>query len=297
MNKITYKNKLGFPPTICIELHKFCNLKCLCCRSNASYNKKICLTFEDIKGLLNELSEHGKWRISITGGEPLLWKELSRLIELLYNLQFPFSLTTNGNCNENIITSIPLYLWKNGTVHISIDGNSEIHNYLRGKDSFENALFFMEKIDNFVPKVAVNTVLFTNPEIWIKNLLDILMKRNIHHWSIISPVKNGRWHEIDEKLCTTLTYQEQFEFIENTAKDSSLSIPLYKWNFSEKENIFRDTVCIEFDGNIRLPGYYKENKEYPHRPLIKTISINKKNASTEIAISVLNYIKSEKYIL
>jgi len=297
MNKINYQNKLGFPPTICIELLNMCNLKCLCCRSSSSYGEKRCLKLRDIENLLNALSAHGKWRISITGGEPLLWKELPQLIELLYNLQFPFSLTTNGNCSENIITDLPIHFWEEGIIHVSIDGNNKIHNYLRGSGSFERALFFMERVDNIVSRVAVNTVLFTNPKIWINELFNILLKRKIHHWSIISPVKSGRWGVINKELRTTLTYKEQFELIESAVKNSDESILLYKWDFAKKNNTLNDVVFIGFDGNIRLPGYYRRNKNYPYRPLIKTTNINDKNVSTEIVNSVLNYLDSEKYIL
>ena len=297
MRKITYKNKIGFPPTICIALLNCCNLTCLCCRSNSSSNETRCLRFNDIESLFNRLSEYGQWRISITGGEPLLWKELPQLIELLYKLRFPFSVTTNGSCSANIITSMPSCFWANGVIHVSIDGDRETHNYLRGHHAFENAISFIEGIENAVSKIAINTVLFTNPEIWAKDLLSILLQRKIHHWSIISPVRNGRWNAIDQKLCTTLTYEKQFKFIEDMVQASTQSMPVYKWDFAGKENVFCDTVFIGVDGNIRLPGYYQEDKDYPARPLSKIINIKDTNASTEIANSVLNYLESEKYIL
>ncbi|MDY7579227.1 GTP 3',8-cyclase MoaA [Herbaspirillum sp. RTI4] len=86
-----------------------CNFRCVYCMPKSTFDKNYTylphsdlLTFEEITRLATHFVAHGVEKIRLTGGEPLLRKNLERLIEQLARLRTPdgrdldLTLTTNG---------------------------------------------------------------------------------------------------------------------------------------------------------------------------------------------------------
>ncbi|MGN6318087.1 GTP 3',8-cyclase MoaA [Trinickia sp.] len=87
-----------------------CNFRCVYCMPRAVFDKDYpflphgaLLTFEEIERLARLFVAHGVDKIRLTGGEPLLRKDIERLIERLAALSTPdgrpldLTLTTNGS--------------------------------------------------------------------------------------------------------------------------------------------------------------------------------------------------------
>ena len=81
-----------------------CNFRCVYCmpkevfgRDYRFLERKELLTFEELERLARIFVAHGVEKIRITGGEPLLRRELERLIERLAALDVDLTLTTNGS--------------------------------------------------------------------------------------------------------------------------------------------------------------------------------------------------------
>ena len=137
-----YKN-LKFPIKLNYAVTYRCNQQCLTCNI---WQKKAGeeLPLEEIKFFFQKNSRFN-W-IDLTGGEIFLRKDIHEILQTivaschnLYMLHFP----TNGSCFREIIRAadylinspVPLTI-----VTISIDGNEEIHNRIRGrKDAFKLA--------------------------------------------------------------------------------------------------------------------------------------------------------------
>jgi MoaA/NifB/PqqE/SkfB family radical SAM enzyme len=287
---IQFRNQNGFPPTICIQLLNWCNLKCTYCRSNSSSRMKDILDFESLKPLLIELREYGKWRISLTGGEPFFWEDIRSLLILLYDLDFDFSITTNAFASKSIFDTIPAYVWEKCTLYVSIDGNAKTHNNFRGNKSYENAIEFIEYAKPKAKRLFVNTVLFTNPKLWALELYKTLNELNVTNWTIISPVKKGRWHQ---EVLLEQSYIEQYNFIKSIANSSTTSSFL---NFADTDSLLTDIVFIDSDNTIRLPGYFENNFEKKN-PLSIKVNMNDNEIISKIIESVNNFILSENYIL
>lgn len=252
MNKIAFRNKDGFPPTICIQLLNWCNLSCTNCRSSSSPHGKEHLSYDAIATLLENLSKYGKWRISLTGGEPFFWKDLPRLLTLIYKLNYPFSITTNGYASHNMFDSIPKQYWNNGTLYVSIDGNKTVHNILRGNNSFERATSFISYTRPKAKTIFVNTVLFTDPKYWMKELYAELMRLKVDNWTIISPVSKGR---LEREIFTSKSFEEYYSTIREYTEKQPHKKPTTSYlSFAEKENTVNDVVFINSNGDIRLPG-------------------------------------------
>jgi GTP 3',8-cyclase len=87
-----------------------CNFRCTYCMPKEVFNRDYrflphsdLLSFEEIAGLARRFVAHGVEKIRLTGGEPLLRKNLNRLVAMLAELKTPdgrpidLALTTNGS--------------------------------------------------------------------------------------------------------------------------------------------------------------------------------------------------------
>ncbi|HEY6960251.1 MAG TPA: GTP 3',8-cyclase MoaA [Gaiellaceae bacterium] len=81
-----------------------CNFRCVYCmpkevygRDHAFLDRRELLTFEEIARVARVFVDGGVRKIRITGGEPLVRRELERLIALLAELEVDLTLTTNGS--------------------------------------------------------------------------------------------------------------------------------------------------------------------------------------------------------
>jgi len=292
-SKIEFVNSNGFPPTICIQLLKWCNLKCAYCRAGSSPFEKERLSFAEVSELLIKLNTFGKWRISLTGGEPFYWPELTALLELIDELAFPFSVTTNAFASIEPLSLIPSRLWKNATLYVSIDGNRKTHDGIRGEGSFDKAIDFLRFARPVVPKLFVNTVLFTDPQLWAAELYELLNAANVNNWTIISPVKAGRWPQGAVQLADYRSGYNRINQIVNGFNGKTTTSFL---DFAEAEGAYEDVVFINSDGKIRLPGFYQEESHSNNFPLVSEFSINDGDAALRIYESVYHFLSTQQFM-
>lgn len=144
------------PLTVIFNLTNRCNSQCIHCYANYwSHNSIKELSTSQIKSLLKELSQDGCCRISFSGGEPLLRKDLGELIE--YGISLGLGITVNSN---GIL--VPEYidiLKKVDSLAISLDGRPEHHDIFRGKGSGRKALEAVKLAVKNGLRVHTNTVL------------------------------------------------------------------------------------------------------------------------------------------
>ena len=110
-----------------------CNGRCVYCHIPRTPVNE--LDFESIEKIFKQMAKAGLWRVSLTGGEPLLYKNFPQLVDLLKGLGFWISVNTNGDLVKKQIDS----LLKVDAVAVSIDGPKSVHNATRGEGSFEKA--------------------------------------------------------------------------------------------------------------------------------------------------------------
>jgi GTP 3',8-cyclase len=98
-------DRLGRPlETLRISITDRCNFRCVYCmpkevfgRDHAFLERRELLTFEEIERLARAFVAHGVEKIRVTGGEPLVRRDLERLIAQLSALDVDLTLTTNGS--------------------------------------------------------------------------------------------------------------------------------------------------------------------------------------------------------
>jgi len=288
--KITYRNSNGLPPTVCIELTKWCNLKCSYCRSSSSPKEYLNgISFSEISSYLKELKKYGDWRISLTGGEPTYWPNLKELIELIIELDFSFCITTNGYSSNHLFEIISFDQWKKGTLKVSIDGDLEVHNSLRGKKSYERALKFLLTARGIVPRLFVNTVLVSDPKSWAKNILNDIGPIKLNNWTIISPIRSGAWiFELEE--LNKINYSEQYMWIKQLVDKSIFDISVSFLDYAKWNNEYQGVVYISSDGNIAVPKYFIDDLNNIE------INISDKNSAYNSYKSVSSFIEKNGFV-
>lgn len=146
----------SLPLTVIFNITNRCNSRCKHCY--ASYSERDTsgeLSTEQVKRLISDLRDNGCLRISFSGGEPLLRKDIEELIDYVQKMGMKVTLNSNG-------ILIPEYLSvlkKLDALAVSLDGRPEHHNILRGEGTGEKALFGIKSAVEYGIRVHSNTVL------------------------------------------------------------------------------------------------------------------------------------------
>jgi radical SAM protein with 4Fe4S-binding SPASM domain len=128
-----------------------CNLRCIMCSIWKTPPEKFRdeLSTLEVENLIKQLSELGTYSITITGGEPLLRKDILDIIMAIKRRKMRVSIVTNGTL---ITESLAVSLVKCGLENITLSIDSpfpEIHDKLRGvKGTWEKAVQGMKFINH-----------------------------------------------------------------------------------------------------------------------------------------------------
>lgn len=132
------------PVSLTLNLTNKCNLSCKTCNINNGEGvdelsqKEWEVVFQNLRG--------GIFWVTITGGEPFLREDFSSIIVCLLKLINPWVLTiaTNGSIPlkiEKDLKFIQKYNKKTKILlNISLDGDEELHNYIRGANCFSEVI-------------------------------------------------------------------------------------------------------------------------------------------------------------
>jgi MoaA/NifB/PqqE/SkfB family radical SAM enzyme len=124
------------------EITKNCNLECLHCILGKGSNQELA-THEALMAVSRIVQLGGK-NLKITGGEPLMRKDLGLIIKEAYASGLDLGLITNGTMlDEDFLRKYGRYL---SHVAISIDGQEKTHEYLRGRGSYKKAMLSARKV-------------------------------------------------------------------------------------------------------------------------------------------------------
>jgi MoaA/NifB/PqqE/SkfB family radical SAM enzyme len=137
---MTGSDKYFTPEYLMIELTSSCRLDCKHCYLGKKDGASI--DAHALKKLLSDIAELGTETVQLTGGEPLLYKDVDEVISFLVDNNIRTLVTTGAYIDDDIYLKVLPELSKigktNGYVQVSIDGDEKSHNAIRGKpDSFE----------------------------------------------------------------------------------------------------------------------------------------------------------------
>lgn len=152
-----------------VQLHltERCNLRCRHCYQTE--NRPAEMSLPEIKSLIEEVSEMLEdWKeaygvalsssFNVTGGEPFLRQDIFKILEELRSREFNVYILSNGTLINREKAAALAELGVKG-VQISIEGTEQIHDYIRGADSFSSSLKGIRNLLDAGLEVTLNTTL------------------------------------------------------------------------------------------------------------------------------------------
>ncbi len=122
---------------VVISITNRCNLKCRMCDIPLTATEE--LSTEKWKGVITDSASLGAKTIVFSGGEPLLREDIFELIRFVKKNNMKTCITTNGLLIDEKC-ACELKSAGIDVVNVSLEGPQRIHDYLRGKNSFERVL-------------------------------------------------------------------------------------------------------------------------------------------------------------
>lgn len=206
-----------------------CNLNCLHCGSDCMKDSFVQdMPGEDFFRALDEITPDitpNKTMIVLTGGEPLLRRDIAEIGKELYRRGFPWGLVSNGMAMQwPMITS----LLDSGirAITISLDGLEDSHNWLRGnKKSFRNALEainIMSKTEGL--RYDVVTCANQKNIHELPQLYNLLLQSGLKEWRIFTIFPVGRAKAHEELQLGPKAFKGVFEFIKKVRKEGKIKL-------------------------------------------------------------------------
>ena len=198
-------NHFSFADIIFIELTRACNLRCTHCLNSSGKKMKNQLNYDEIKKMINDLANCGLQEVRLTGGEPLLFKGIYEIIKLCKENGLYVSIGTNGTL---ITKEVAKKLKEAGLdkAVVSIDGNEENHDKIRGKNNFNLALNGLMNLKEEGIKVRINSVIMKS------NMEDIIdFAKKVHTLEIPLFIRrfieSGRGEQLNNHTLTAKDYK------------------------------------------------------------------------------------------
>ena len=165
-------------------LHR-CNLKCLHCYLGPP--RYIDMALADALKITREFSEIGGLRLMISGGEPLLYKDLQQFISQTAGLGLRRVLFSNGTLinSENIG-------WLNvDEIQFSLDGWIKGHDMIRGKGAFDRTMKGIQTAKDAGIPVSFATMIHRGNLDEFELMRNFVKQVDAVEWGIDLPVMAG----------------------------------------------------------------------------------------------------------
>lgn len=154
-NRVPY---LSAPIRVWLEITSQCNLHCINCFNENHQEFKGDMPLQDILHILQNLNTAGIPQITVTGGEPLIRKDVWTILDFATQLGFGLRFFTNGT-TINDTNSMRLATYPISHIFASIDGIGVSNDLLRGKGTFSRIATGIEKLAKFNRNVTLSVTL------------------------------------------------------------------------------------------------------------------------------------------
>ena len=205
LGRLYRKHAASLKRGYCLQLHRFgmlkpftfvqwhatncCNLTCPFCETAAGEAGPGELSMEEVRALIDDLSSMGVKRLLISGGEPLMRRDIGEIMAYANRRNLLIGLATNGwfvQEMENVLRDVKYFLY-----YTSIDGIPEDHDRSRGRvNAFSRAMGGLDLFARMgVPVRIANTVVHPGNIMLLEGMVETIRNSAATSWRL-APVSN-----------------------------------------------------------------------------------------------------------
>ena len=225
-----------------------CNMKCRHCGSDCRVSSlHPDMPFEDFAKVLRRIKEKydsHKIMVIVTGGEPLMRKDIEQCGRAIYDMEFPWGIVSNGL----LMTPKKIDGLLRAGLHsatISLDGFEDDHEWMRGvKGSFSNASQAIAILAN-EPTIKFDVVTCVNNRNYEKlgDLKEYLISIGLKSWRLFTVFPVGRASQDPDLQLSNERFRGLMEFIKDTRKEGRIMASYGCEGFlGEYEGLVRDNL-------------------------------------------------------
>ncbi len=191
-----------------------CNQKCVYCEANANEVRSNELKTHEIKAVLDELKELRVSRFFVTGGEPMMRKDLWEVLEHAKKCGLTVGMISNSTLYARFKEQLRQADFQ--SIWTSVDGLPATHDQNRGEQgAFEttmNALRYYREID--IPLRVVNTLVHPGNRDQLPELFERLKEAGMNRWRFALSTNVGRASGEDKWVLPDRQIEELFDYVE-----------------------------------------------------------------------------------
>lgn len=244
------------------EVTPRCNLSCVHCRSSSSMHLNDPLTTAEAKRCLDRIAEFCRPVLVLSGGEPLLRKDIFEIADYGTHKGFRVCMATNGTliddeCCENMKkTGIKI-------VSLSLDGSTaEIHDdFRRHRGAFTGAVRGISLLKKHGIEFLINSSFTKRNQHDIENTYKFAKSLGAKAWYLFIIVPTGRGEQIFDELISSEDYDR-----------------ILRWHYEmerEEEDLLVRPTCAPNYYRVFIEESKKEGMSTKRRSLSFSTGANK----------------------
>ena len=226
-----------------------CNLHCRHCGSDCKQTAgQQDMPAEDFLRVLDSIAarlDPHRVFVIISGGEPLMRKDLVEVCTEISRRGFPWGMVTNGLA---LTTELYCNLLKAGlrSITVSLDGLEEDHNWMRCNPlsfrAVDRSISMLVQTTNLTYDVVTCVNRRNYPH--LKDIRDYLINKGVGRWRVFSVFPVGRAAEVPEMKLTPDEFRGMFEFIRKTRSEGRIRVDygcegfLGNWEGEVRDHLF-----------------------------------------------------------
>jgi MoaA/NifB/PqqE/SkfB family radical SAM enzyme len=244
------------PKWIAWEITRRCNLRCIHCRSSSELEVKGHPDFptEEAYRIIDDISSYAKPVVVLSGGEPLLRKDVFDIARYGTEKGLRMCLATNGTL---VTDEICEKLKESGIkmVSLSLDGSTEeVHDNFRSqRGAFQGTINAARLFKKHGIEFIINSSFTKRNQEEIPKVYKLAKELGATAWYMFMIVPTGRGEEIMNELISKEDYEEILNWHYEMEKD-------------EKDILVRPT-CAPHYYRIVLQKSQQEGKKFERRSL------------------------------
>lgn len=256
---------------ICFEVSSICNMDCKFCFANWRENRKQ-LPLEKVLSIIDKLKEYGIEAINLTGGDPLLRKDIIEICKHCKELGIMTIISTTGielSKNKDVLNYID-------SINLPLDSfEQEIHNEMRPcsiKNHHTFVLDLIEYIRQNYPniKIKINTMVGKLNKNDVINIGE-LIKGKVYSWKLGKFLSSGYGKQYEEMFEISV---EDFEEVVQNCKEKYKDINIVDQEYIPKEDEIHN-IFIDCYGHINMHTT-EGMKAYEDIEAIEKLGVKKK---------------------